>query len=927
MPDDALDLDTFGQRIKDRYPDSDYVKIDNATLAQRFLEKYPVYHLSVRSPLHDYVSQQADAIGVDPRLALGLVYQESKFKPRAKSPVGAQGLMQLMPDTAARFGVKDSYDITQAVPAGLRYLKQHLDEFKDPGVALAAYNAGEGAVRKYKGIPPFKETQNYVSSILGLLQDNEPQETPTRTVWGVPVSTSSVPPVPEEAAPAASPAKQNYDVKNFANDLQWHLGMSPQRFKLLSIEDQRKALRAVQKDVDRDNRYRDIGVSISEPSVEDKQALRKKLGLPIDPPGFDLAIQGKNPNPFSEVDARNIVANAQGLVKAPRRANKSFGQQSSIIPGSTTVPMPSGDSLAARQALRSQAVSDVLQAERARQGVISRDPTERPAPMSPSEREYAIQQRMAQIQQARAEPFNPDPLAEGIAGGMKMAQGMAPFNPALPVSPVEARTVPEGAIGAVGSTIRQVANAADAAARYLPTPMPVLRRLMPGMAAQQDAAIEAARNAGKRLQAGAQLSEADNPPTGLADELRQGIGRGVGNMAVELPKLILGGQYLGAANLPIQGALSREEEGLPGIIKGAAGGIVYHYGMGVTGPALSRIGNALFWTALPAAESHFMQGTPWGKAIGESLPMGALAFPAGGHEPVQIRDAKGETRAATVDDLKDIADKKVDVVQPTIQPRFTEPGDARFGALNDSQLQDRIDLLSQRPKKGTSKARRAQIPAELAAAQSELARRQQDASTVPQSPYGGSEIPESTVPTFQDFVENHQPQGGVAFDSLSPTEPLFQQRLKEYVEKYGTKQNAAPETPVARITLSPEVKKEATPPAAPAQGEQGPVIGFTTARGSTYTVNGESTQRNKSFHPEHDPRDVGLKPASRRTVYVDPEDAREIGMHNTLGKESKPSVKLTPEGIVLTITAARMLKVRPSSTRSRQQFLTPRLRK
>jgi hypothetical protein len=104
--------------------------------------------------------------GLDPDLFLKLVQAESSFNPNAGSSAGAIGLAQLMPGTAAELGV-DPYDPEQNLRGGARYLKQQLDRFGDPALALAAYNAGPGAVEEYGGIPPYAETQGYVQKILG----------------------------------------------------------------------------------------------------------------------------------------------------------------------------------------------------------------------------------------------------------------------------------------------------------------------------------------------------------------------------------------------------------------------------------------------------------------------------------------------------------------------------------------------------------------------------------------------------------------------------------------------------------------------------------------------------------------------------------------------------------------------------------------
>jgi soluble lytic murein transglycosylase-like protein len=106
--------------------------------------------------------------GVDPYLIFCLMSQESKFSKIALSPKGAQGLMQLMPGTAARYGVTNPYDVAQNISGGTRYLKDLLKMFNGRvDLALAGYNAGEGAVIKYGyTVPPYDETRNYVKLIV-----------------------------------------------------------------------------------------------------------------------------------------------------------------------------------------------------------------------------------------------------------------------------------------------------------------------------------------------------------------------------------------------------------------------------------------------------------------------------------------------------------------------------------------------------------------------------------------------------------------------------------------------------------------------------------------------------------------------------------------------------------------------------------------
>lgn len=108
--------------------------------------------------------------GVSAALLSAVAKQESGYDPGATSPAGAQGLMQLMPGTARGLGVTDAYDPAQAVDGAARLLKSLLDRFGSTDLALAAYNAGPGAVLKYDGIPPYAETQNYVTSVLSTLE-------------------------------------------------------------------------------------------------------------------------------------------------------------------------------------------------------------------------------------------------------------------------------------------------------------------------------------------------------------------------------------------------------------------------------------------------------------------------------------------------------------------------------------------------------------------------------------------------------------------------------------------------------------------------------------------------------------------------------------------------------------------------------------
>ena len=120
-------------------------------------------------PYADLIDAVSAANDVSPQLVRAVIKVESNYQERARSPKGAMGLMQLMPDTARRFSVANPYNPRENIEGGIKYLKTLLDRFPTVSLALAAYNAGEAAVERFRGIPPYAETQSYVAQILRIL--------------------------------------------------------------------------------------------------------------------------------------------------------------------------------------------------------------------------------------------------------------------------------------------------------------------------------------------------------------------------------------------------------------------------------------------------------------------------------------------------------------------------------------------------------------------------------------------------------------------------------------------------------------------------------------------------------------------------------------------------------------------------------------
>ncbi len=120
---------------------------------------------SLNNAIDRKIAFESQRNGLDPNLVKAVIQTESNFNPKAVSSKGAMGLMQLMPPTAKMLGVDDPMDPMENIEGGTKFLADMMNQFQDRKLALAAYNAGPNAVRKYKGVPPYAETQNYIHKV------------------------------------------------------------------------------------------------------------------------------------------------------------------------------------------------------------------------------------------------------------------------------------------------------------------------------------------------------------------------------------------------------------------------------------------------------------------------------------------------------------------------------------------------------------------------------------------------------------------------------------------------------------------------------------------------------------------------------------------------------------------------------------------
>jgi soluble lytic murein transglycosylase-like protein len=166
----TCDKQLIDKIVPDEVPHPDPIQQAAPLVAVPGATQAPTKSAQLRDTAYaNLITAAAQTYGVDPILVQALIQVESNYNPRSRSSKGAMGLMQLMPSVAREYNVRNAYDPASNIDAGVRKLKSLIESMKgDLSLALAAYNAGEAAVSKFGGIPPYRETRSYVSRILAL---------------------------------------------------------------------------------------------------------------------------------------------------------------------------------------------------------------------------------------------------------------------------------------------------------------------------------------------------------------------------------------------------------------------------------------------------------------------------------------------------------------------------------------------------------------------------------------------------------------------------------------------------------------------------------------------------------------------------------------------------------------------------------------
>lgn len=575
------------------------------------------------------------------------------------SSAGAIGPGQIMLGTGRMLGLNDQTirDPARNIEASLRLQKQLLDKYrkitkgnedKAYVLAAAAYNSGEENVRKHGGIPPFAETQGYVKKVAKYIAANRPKGgTSSQTV----------------GADIDNPFAPSKDVKTPGLVQQGNL--DPYHRKVYKHPDDSGygttySISFEDKD----------GKNVLIPQIVDGRMLSKKQAIDhyyqtgehfgkFDTwqnadkyanalhESQDVYMRKARPDLYKTLPEMPILDQVYKLTgeaskQAAASTEPSVGKKPAFImaakKGGT---QPSQLDLSTFSPQQQEAIKQL------RMGILPRDPNSAKLDY----RDYApdIQDPLQKHLTQQGEALY---VKQGI---YDRSQGAVdPLLVSKLVSQDTRQSFLEGVMSAAGGLVKEVTSLTGLTGDPLAGKSPISQSLTDTASA---------------VQQGALMSQQGHISNTAFGPLRQAAARGSGAALIELPKL-MAGSFLGAANLPLQGAAAAASEGgsPKDVLKATAWGVAYHYGGGITGQYMGKVGNSLFWIGVPAVEQHVVDGVPLDIAIGQNIPMGLFAG-AGGSERnrIKVQDLRtGEVRNATPLDIPKIVSKspKLQVLEP-----------------------------------------------------------------------------------------------------------------------------------------------------------------------------------------------------------------------------------------------------------------------
>lgn len=599
---------------------------------------------------------------------------ESGNDPNVKTSIqGARGIGQVMPDRGQR---------TVRTINGRAYDLTNPDENAEAGVRLFAAGGADPVGRRleyfggYKARRAYERTGRIPNIKDGLkttgveyIRRTMPggQRPPVYQKPQKPVSdeeayqlATQAPASTETTAPATAPgitttpAPQSRRITGA--DFAWHLGVDPTEIRSWSRDAQRRAAAVVAAEVANDEAKRAAGQSIGQPDLKYQNQMRERAKLPpIDR--------------MSETAAAVVRESATGAPQyVTRRSFAGLGEKPKTV---VREPFRFGEQALTQDEQIKSEIRAKVETEVAEQKVKATNPNQPEAVQflrsqgyipgsttypGPSQIEEETEKRFQQYKdEERRRTSALAQTTKEVMAAQSMRDPAARLLDKVGLGP-DVQNVTRGALRSASSSLRQLLNATKYSG-------PALTARLLGT--DLDKSLEATRE----FEAGLAEQAQETEPTTNLGQFRRGLGEAGGALPLELTKLIGAGKLLDAAklpaalNLPIQGALGRADEGPIGLVKGAAGGLMYHYGGTVTGPYLGKVGNALLWIGAPAAEAHLVNGVPWAQAISENVPFGLFAGVTGGGNRARVFE-NGRSRIARVTDVPSILSGRLKLEPP-----------------------------------------------------------------------------------------------------------------------------------------------------------------------------------------------------------------------------------------------------------------------